>query len=68
MKARKFTNLNFEHLKKIGIAINRAKHFICAGVDYDTKIYASADLKKIIVSEMNSKYKPNFSPQLQLFL
>ncbi len=68
VKARKFTNLNFEHLKKIGIAINRAKHFICAGVDYDTKIYASADLKKIIVSEMNSKYKPNFSPQLQLFL
>lgn len=68
VKARKFSKLNFDHLKRIGIALNRAKHFISAAADYDTKIYAAGDLKKIILSEMDSKYKPNFSPQLQLFL
>ncbi len=68
VKARKFTKLNFEHLKKIGIALNRAKHFISAAADYDSKVYTAGDLKKIILSEMDSKYKPNFSPQLQLFL
>ncbi len=68
VKARKFSKLNFDHLKRIGIALNRAKHFISASADFDSKIYAAGDLKKIILSEMDSKYKPNFSQQLQLFL
>ena len=67
LKARKFTTLNFDHLKKIGIAINRAKYFICAAGDYERKLYSQPQLKSIIVGEMNSKYAPNFSNQLQLF-
>lgn len=68
IKARKFSTLNFEHLKKIGIALNRAKYFICASGDFERKTYSPRDLKRMIVTDMKSKYKPNFSPQLQLFL
>ncbi len=68
LKARKFTSLNFEHLKKIGIAINKAKYFICAAGDFERKIYSQPQLKRIIVREMKSKYQPNFSTQMQLFL
>ncbi|MEO6683572.1 MAG: putative DNA modification/repair radical SAM protein [Ginsengibacter sp.] len=68
IKARKFRNLNFDHLRKIGIALNRAKYFICATGDYERKNYSAQDLKRLIVNDMNSKYKPNFSSQLQLFL
>ena len=68
LKARKFTSLNFEHLKKIGIAINKAKYFICAAGDFERKIYSQPQLKRIIVREMKSKYQPNFSTQTQLFL
>jgi predicted DNA-binding helix-hairpin-helix protein len=68
LKARKFTNLNFDHLKKIGIAINRAKYFISAAGDFERKVYSQPQLKRIIVGEMKSKYAPNFSTQMQLFL
>ncbi|MEO5501902.1 MAG: putative DNA modification/repair radical SAM protein [Ginsengibacter sp.] len=68
LKARKFTTLNFDHLKKIGIALNRAKYFICAAGDFERKNYSHHQLKSIIVSEMNSIYAPNFSTQMQLFL
>ncbi len=68
LKARKFTRLNFDHLKKIGIAINRAKYFICAAGDFERKVYSQPQLKRIIVGEMKSKYAPNFSTQMQLFL
>ena len=68
LKARRFTKLNFDHLKKIGIAINRAKYFICAAGDFERKVYSQPQLKRIIVGEMKSKYAPNFSTQMQLFL
>ena len=68
IKARKFRTLNFEHLKKIGIALNRAKYFISAAGDFERKLYSASELKRLIVSEQQSKYKPNFSPQLQLFV
>lgn len=68
IKARKFRTLNFEHLKKIGIALNRAKYFISAAGDFERKLYSALELKRLIISEQQSKYKPNFSPQLQLFI
>ncbi len=67
IQARRFTKLNFEHLKKIGIALNRAKYFISADKDFHSKVYASSQLKEIILKEANSKYKDNFSTQLKLF-
>lgn len=65
--ARKFTTLTFEHLKKIGVSLNRARYFIIAGSNYPEKTHDPFRLKQMILSESNTKYKPNFSPQLQLF-
>lgn len=65
--ARKFSRLNSLHLKKLGIAYNRAKYFIeCAG-EFELKDWQPQQLKSFILNEAASKYKPNFSPQLNLF-
>ena len=66
--ARKFSKLTFEHLKKFGIALNRARHFICCQADdFVHKDYLPSKLKDLIIHTSSSKYQPNFSPQLKLF-
>lgn len=65
--ARKFRRLGFEHLKCMGIAINRAKYFITAGNNFDLKEYLPGHLKNIILAEGKSKYTKNLSLQLSLF-
>ncbi|MGZ5252869.1 MAG: putative DNA modification/repair radical SAM protein [Flavitalea sp.] len=66
--SRKFNKLNWEHLKKMGLQLNKAKHFIvCSSPDFERKDYTSMQLKQIILSNGNSKFSPNFSPQLKLF-
>ncbi|MDB5203151.1 MAG: putative modification/repair radical protein [Ferruginibacter sp.] len=65
--ARKFARIGFEHLKKLGIAMNRTRYFVHAGNDYDVKDYQPGQIKQMILAQGNSKYKPNFSPQIKLF-
>jgi putative DNA modification/repair radical SAM protein len=65
--ARRFTIINFEHLKKLGVSLNRAKFFIEASNNYQTKDWQPWQIKSQILSQGNSKYKKNFSPQLALF-
>lgn len=66
--SRKFSKLNWEHLKKMGLQLNKAKHFIvCSSPDFERKDYTSVQLKQIILANGNSKFSPNFSPQLKLF-
>lgn len=66
--ARKFTKLTWEHLQKIGIAFNRAKYFITnAGSHIIQKDYTPLQLREMLVKQINSKYKPNFSPQIAMF-
>ncbi len=66
--SRKFSKLNWEHLKKMGLQLNKAKHFIvCSSPDFERKDYTSMQLKQIILANGNSKFSPNFSPQLKLF-
>src|SRR6195952_3920993 len=66
--ARKFTNLTFEHLQKIGIAMNRAKYFITnVGSHIVQKDYTSLQLRQLITKQITSKYKANFSPQIAMF-
>ncbi len=64
--ARKFNKLNLDNLKKIGIAVNRAKYFITT-TDSRLKEYKPMQIKEFIVNEGNSKYKPNFSQQMKMF-
>ncbi len=66
--ARRFTHLNWDHLKKIGIALNRARYFItCNSPDFEKKDYMPSQIRQFILSEGSSKYKPNFSPQMAMF-
>ena len=65
--ARKFSRINWEHLKKIGIAMNRTKYFIHTDNMFEKKDWQPWQIRQFILSEGNSKYKPNFSPQINLF-
>ncbi|MEP6746916.1 MAG: putative DNA modification/repair radical SAM protein [Bacteroidota bacterium] len=65
--ARKFNRLNWDHLRKIGIAVNRAKYFITADKEFERKDWQSHQIRQFILAESESKYKPNFSEQLKLF-
>ena len=64
--ARKFSRLGWDHLKKIGIAANRARYFIHTGKGLDKDLQAD-QIKNLILSPGLSKFKPNFSPQISLF-
>jgi putative DNA modification/repair radical SAM protein len=65
--ARKYNKLNVEHLKKIGISLNKAKHFIVAGTHFQKKELMAGQIKDILLAQGNSKYEPNFSTQLKMF-
>lgn len=66
--ARKFSKLNWEHLKKIGIQVSKARHFIvCNSPDFEIKDQSPNKIRHSILALGNSKYSPNFSPQLKIF-
>lgn len=66
--ARKFSKLTWDHLKKFGIALNRARNFVtCQSDTFDRKDWMPSQIKERILQSGISKYKPNFSPQLKLF-
>ena len=66
-EARKFNQLNTDHLKKIGIAVNRAKYFITTSDVKYLKDYQPMQIKEFILNEGRSKYEANFSTQLKIF-
>lgn len=68
IQARRFQKLNLEHLKKIGVAINRAKYFI----EFDSpnifnRHIDENHLRSILINNINSKWNNPFSKQLSLF-
>lgn len=66
--ARAYTKLNWEHLKKIGIAYNRARYFIiCDSRDYERRDLTGLQIRQYILSLGKSKYQPNFTLQLKIF-
>ncbi|MES2704414.1 MAG: putative DNA modification/repair radical SAM protein [Bacteroidota bacterium] len=66
--ARKFSRLGWDHLKKMGIAINRARYFItCQSPLFEKKDYLPEQIKQLILSSAHSKYTASFSPQGSLF-
>ncbi|MFV8280096.1 putative DNA modification/repair radical SAM protein [Christiangramia marina] len=68
LQARKFRKLNWEHLKKIGISMNRAKYFItCDAREKELKDVSSENLKQLIMQNSFSKYRKEFTQQLSLF-
>jgi len=68
IQARKFGKLRIDQLQKIGIAYNRAKHFIkCADSPYQLKDYQGTQIKSFILAESQSKYIKHDTNQLILF-
>lgn len=68
VQARKFGKLRIDQLKKIGVAYNRAKHFItCADTPYQLKDYQGTQIKSFILAESQSKYLKHDVQQLILF-
>lgn len=65
--ARKYAFLNFDQLKKLGIALNRAKYFIICKNYYATHDLDEERLRRELLRLGNSKYKNNFSNQPTLF-
>ncbi|WP_430425624.1 putative DNA modification/repair radical SAM protein [Maribacter litoralis] len=68
ISGRKYRNLNWEHLKKMGIALNRAKYFIiCNSSDWERRDLDAAKIKGMILQSQNGKFKKQFNSQLSLF-
>ncbi|MGM9476671.1 putative DNA modification/repair radical SAM protein [Pedobacter sp. GSP4] len=68
VQARKFGKLRIDQLKKIGVAYNRAKHFIvCADSPYQLKDYQGTQIKAFIMAESQSKYLKTDNNQMLLF-
>ncbi len=65
--ARKFARITWDHLKKIGISVNRARYFIHTDGEFERRDLQPMQIKQLILQESNSKYKKNFSPQITLF-
>ena len=67
-EARKFRKLNWEHLKKIGVALNRAKYFItCDSGDWDKRDLSTEKVKGLILQNSVSKFRKEYGTQLSLF-
>ena len=68
LNARKYRRLNWENLKAIGIAFNRAKYFmICDSRDWERRDLEPARIKSMILQSSRSKYQKMYNNQLTLF-
>lgn len=66
--ARKFAPLDWDALKKIGIAINRAKYFItCKSKSFEVKEYSADKIKHFILATSANKFQQLQPVQYQLF-
>jgi putative DNA modification/repair radical SAM protein len=68
LNARKFRQLNWEHLKRLGVALNRAKYFlICNSTDFERRDLEPDKIKGFILQNSKSKFRQAISNQLNLF-
>lgn len=68
LQARKFQKLNLTHLKKMGVATNRAKYFIeFESENIFNRLIDEQNFRQIVLNGMKSKWQNPFSEQLSLF-
>ncbi|GGG47086.1 putative DNA modification/repair radical SAM protein [Bizionia arctica] len=68
LSARRYRQLNWDHLKAIGISFNRAQYFlICASNQFETRDLTPEKIKGLILQNSKSKYTSMLSNQLNLF-
>lgn len=69
LSARKFQKITMEHLRKMGVATNRAQYFVSFDMSENafTKHLDSTHLRQMLLSSMGGKHKKLFTGQLSLF-
>ncbi len=68
LKARQFRKLNWDHLKKIGVALNRAKYFlVCDSKKWERRDLDAEKIKGMILKQSVGKFRNQYSTQLLLF-
>ncbi|MEL6917198.1 MAG: putative DNA modification/repair radical SAM protein [Bacteroidota bacterium] len=68
LKARKYRKLNWEHIKNMGVALNRAKYFmICNSRVWGHKDLEPHTIKGLILQNSTGKFRSTYSTQLSLF-
>jgi len=68
VSARRYSQLNWEQLKQIGVSLNRAKYFItCNSHKFERRDLTGTAIKQYILSQSQSKYIKASSVQLNLF-
>lgn len=68
LKARRYRQLNWDHLKAIGVSLNRAQYFlICASNKFESRDLTAEKIKGLILQNSKSKYTDMLSNQLNLF-
>ena len=68
LQARRFQKLNLGHLKKMGVATNRAKYFIeFESENIFNRLIDEQNFRQIVLNGMKSKWQNPFSEQLSLF-
>ena len=68
INARRFRKLNWYHLKKIGVALNRAKYFmVCDSKNWEHRDLEPAKIKGLILQNSQGKFRKQYSSQLSLF-
>lgn len=68
LRARRFRKLNWEHLKKIGVALNRAQYFMtCDSREFERRDLQPEQVKGLILQNSATKYLSTRNQQLSLF-
>lgn len=68
VSARIYQRLNWDHLKKLGVALNRARYFItCSSREFERRNLSANQIKQYILSSSASKYLKSQPAQLELF-
>lgn len=68
LQARRFRKLNYDHLKAMGVALNRARYFIiCDSRGWEKRDLGPAKIKSLILRNSVGKFRKEYSSQLSLF-
>jgi len=68
VSARTYQRLNWDHLRKLGVALNRARYFItCSSREFERRNLSATQIKQYILSTSASKYLKSQPAQLELF-
>jgi len=68
IKGRRFRKLDWDHLRLLGVALNRARYFIvCDSRYFERKDRTPQEIRGLILASSTSKFRSAYNGQLSLF-